>query len=148
MRAPLSSRTVISARRSRAVDRHVDPAPGRRSFARVERAAESLRCDACASDAFDGSLVLVLEPAERVYSVRSVRVVCGTRCAERDTSFDVAVRFAFAAVGDVFDYAERVIPAHDWERDTVDRLSAVLAALHARRRSDGVRRANRRARPR
>jgi hypothetical protein len=83
----------------------------------------------------DGSLVLVLDPTERVYTVRSVRVVCCARCAERDDSFDVAVRFAFASVGDVFDYAEKVIPAHDWDRDTIDRLSSVLAALHARRKA-------------
>lgn len=85
----------------------------------------------------DGALVLVLDPSEPVYTVTSVRVVCCERCAENDASYDVAVRFAFGGVGDVFDYAERVIPAHDWDRDTIDRLSSVLAALHARRKARG-----------
>lgn len=78
--------------------------------------------------------MLLLDPSERVYTVRSVRVVCSARCAEQHDSREIAVRFAFAGVGDVLDCAERLIPAHDWDRDTVDRFASILAALHARRR--------------
>ena len=43
---------------------------------------------------------------------------------------EIALVFHFAALGDVFDYAERIIPAHDWERGTIHRLSQILTALH------------------
>lgn len=99
---------------------------------------DPLRCEDCAAEAgLEGALILVLLRDVRVKTVRSVRVACGTcepppASAEHPAS---VARFAFAELGDVFDFAERVIPAHDWERGTVQQLSRVLVALHQRARS-------------
>ena len=97
---------------------------------------DSLRCDGCARESWpDGSLILHVRAEEDVSTVRTVRVTCGTSCANDATpSADgETVIFSFGKITDVFDYADQVIAAHDWERGTVQRLSRVLAALHRRR---------------
>lgn len=92
-----------------------------------------LRCHGCATDAgIDGALVLVLMPDAPVKTVRTVRVSCRT-CGPASGGVEApgtVTTFTFAELGDVFDFAERIIPAHDWERGTVQRLSRVLVALH------------------
>lgn len=97
-----------------------------------------LRCDACSRESWpDGSLVLHVRDEERVTTVRNVRVMCGPTCASTshgdEPLEDGAMVFSFGAIEDVFDYADRLIAAHDWERGTVQRLSRVLAALHRKR---------------
>lgn len=97
---------------------------------------DSLRCDGCSRESWpDGSLVLHVRAEDDVSTVRTVRVSCGTACANagESTIESDAVVFSFGKIADVFDYADQVIAAHDWERGTVQRLSRVLAALHRRR---------------
>jgi hypothetical protein len=75
-----------------------------------------LRCDGCSNESWpDGSLVLVVRAEPEISTVKNVRVTCGP----------------------TFDYADRLIAAHDWERGMVQRLARVLAALH-RKRSSGL----------
>lgn len=99
-----------------------------------EGTSDPLRCDGCSRESWpDGALVLVVEEEPKVKTVRHVRITCGKACSERSPAeYDVVVH-EFAAMNDVFDYADRVIAAHDWERGTVQRLSRVLAAIHRRR---------------
>lgn len=95
-----------------------------------------LRCDGCSGESWpDGSLVLVVRDEDRVTTVRNVRVTCGPTCAPPDSgdAGHETVVCQFATIDDIFDYADRLIAAHDWERGTVQRLSRVLAALHRRR---------------
>jgi hypothetical protein len=108
---------------------------------------DPLRCDFCSRESWpDGSLVLLVqaEPdvawkaAQVLKTVKTVRVTCGPTCASGSSVSDVGVEgetvvFSFGKIDDVFDYADNVIAAHDWERGTVQRLSRVLAALHRRR---------------
>jgi hypothetical protein len=98
---------------------------------------DPLRCDGCSRESWpDGSLVLLLREEETIKTVRYVRVACGPVCASTelaDPNEHAAVVFSFRTIEDVFDYADRMIAAHDWERGTVQRLSRVLAALHRRR---------------
>lgn len=95
---------------------------------------DPLRCDGCAAEAgLDGALVLVVQADIAVKTVRSVRVSCGPACVPAEDPGSVA-SFTFAELGDVFDFADRIIPAHDWERGTVQRLSRILVALHQRTR--------------
>ena len=79
--------------------------------------------------------MLVIDPRERVKTVRHVHVACGAPCMPSKDDSDIAVVFHFSALVDVFDYAERIIPAHDWERGTIHRLSRILTALHRDQRS-------------
>lgn len=99
-----------------------------------------LRCDGCAAEAgLDGALILVLLADASVKTVRNVRVSCGTcgpSSAPVEDPSSVAT-FTFQELGDVFDFADRIIPAHDWERGTVQRLSRILVAIHQRARRDG-----------
>lgn len=92
-----------------------------------------LRCDGCATEAgIDGALILVLMPDTSVKTVRGVRIACAT-CGPSSAGLEdpgSVATFTFAELGDVFDFADRIIPAHDWERGTVQRLSRVLVALH------------------
>jgi hypothetical protein len=98
------------------------------------------RCDGCSRESWpDGSLVLVVRDESAISTVKNVRVTCGPACAsselvERESGAD-AVVFSFGGIDDVFDCADRLIAAHDWERGTVTRLSRVLAALHRKRHS-------------
>ena len=98
-----------------------------------------LRCDACSRESWpDGSLVLHVQAEPDVKTVKNVRVTCGPTCASRRSVAEIGtggetVVFSFGTIDDVFDYADHVIAAHDWERGTVQRLSRVLAALHRRR---------------
>lgn len=98
---------------------------------------DSLLCDGCSRESWpDGSLVLHVRAEDTVTTVRNVRVACGTTCAESvgEPSTDgETVVFSFGMIEDVFDYADRIIAEHDWERGTVQRVSRVLAALHRRR---------------
>jgi hypothetical protein len=99
---------------------------------------DPLRCDGCSRESWpDGSLVLHLRDYQDVRTVSNVRLTCGPACtgsrpsnAELDAE---TVTFELGTIEDVFDYADRMIAAHDWERGTVQRLSRVLAALHRRR---------------
>jgi hypothetical protein len=59
--------------------------------------------------------------------------VCAAGRAPGDDVDGDAIVLSFSAIDDVFDYADRLIAAHDWERGTVQRLSRVLAAIHQRR---------------
>jgi hypothetical protein len=99
---------------------------------------DPLRCDGCSRESWpDGSIVLHVREDERVSTVNHVRLTCGPTCAGSGPS-DVelggqTVVFRLETIDDVFDYADRMIAAHDWERGTVQRLSRVLAALHRRR---------------
>lgn len=99
---------------------------------------DPLRCDTCSRESWpDGSLILVVRDEDAVMTVRNVRVTCGASCASSaPPSVDVegaAIECSFKKIEDVFDYADHLIAAHDWERGTVQRLSRVLAALHRRR---------------
>ena len=100
-----------------------------------------LRCDGCFRESWpEGSLVLHIRDEDDVSTVRHVRVSCGAACAGREPvdarPIDRETVIArFAAIGDVFDYADRLLAVHDWDRGTVQRLSRVLAELHRRRGS-------------
>ena len=106
-----------------------------------------LRCDGCSRESWpDGSLVLLVQAEHGVVAatkqvlktVKTVRVTCGPTCTSGSSVTDLDIEgetvvFSFGKIDDVFDYADNVIAAHDWERGTVQRLSRVLAALHRRR---------------
>lgn len=92
-----------------------------------------LRCDGCTANAgHDGALVFVLQHGAPVQTVRSVRVACGAcgPASLRTEPPDTVTSFTFVELGDVFDFADRIIPQHDWERGTVQQLARVLVALH------------------
>lgn len=97
-----------------------------------------LRCDGCSRECWpDGAIVLHVRDEDKVSTVRHVRVSCGAACAGKelvDRKVDAgAVISSFATIGDVFDFADRLLALHDWERGTVHRLSRVLAAVHRKR---------------
>lgn len=98
---------------------------------------DPLRCDGCFRESWpDGSIVLHVRAEDDTPTVKNVRVTCGTDCSSdggEPSSDGDAVVFSFRKISDVFDYADQVIAAHDWERGTVQRLSRVLVALHRRR---------------
>lgn len=99
---------------------------------------DPLRCDGCSRESWpDGSLVLVVRDEDAVMRVRSVRVICGAACASSAPPLSEGdgnvIECSFVKISNVFDYADEIIAAHDWERGTVQRLSRVLAALHRRR---------------
>jgi hypothetical protein len=80
--------------------------------------------------------VLRLRDERAVKTVTSVHVACGPGCASSEhvaPGDDDAFEVSFGAIDDVFDYVDRLIAAHDWERGTVQRLSRVLAELHRKR---------------
>lgn len=99
---------------------------------------DPLRCDGCSRESWpEGSLVIHVRAEEAFTTVKHLRVTCGRACESRaalasDAEGDV-IECSFASIGDVFDYADQLIAAHDWERGTVQRLSRVLAAIHRRR---------------
>jgi hypothetical protein len=106
---------------------------------------DPLRCDGCSRESWpDGSLILLVQaeqlaasPSPQVLrTVKTVRVTCGPTCSSGASPVELegeTVVFSFGKIRDVFDYADNVIAAHDWDRGTVQRLSRVLAALHRRR---------------
>lgn len=95
---------------------------------------DALVCDGCASEAKnEGALVLVLDTDRHraMTTVRRVHVACGSACLPKpDREGATVTTFSFDELGDVFDFADRVLVEHDWESGTIQRLSRVLVALH------------------
>lgn len=100
------------------------------------RDLDRLVCDHCRLElAGEGAaLVLVIDPEDRVRTVRGVRLACKDACLPVPTAHELSV-VPLAQLGDVFDYADRVIGEHDWERGTINRLSQILTLVHRQRRS-------------
>lgn len=95
---------------------------------------DDLLCDGCARETWpDGSILLVVQDDRVVKTVRTVRITCGQTCVGTPSIEGEAVFHSFVGISNVFDYADALIAAHDWERGTVQRLSRVLAAVHRRR---------------